>query len=117
MKDGAPALTVDGRGLKVAVVAASWHDQVMGGLLDGARLLGKPKKLSRDVPIHLVIGSEDPLGGPRSVELLAQAYRKRGGLTDVSVVIYPEARHEVFNETNRVDVLADTTAWLDAHLG
>jgi 6,7-dimethyl-8-ribityllumazine synthase len=37
MKDGAPALSVDGRGLKVAVVAASWHDEVMGGLLDGAR--------------------------------------------------------------------------------
>ena len=37
MKDGAPALTVDGRGLRVAVVAASWHEQVMGGLLEGAR--------------------------------------------------------------------------------
>jgi 6,7-dimethyl-8-ribityllumazine synthase len=37
MKDGAPVLAVDGRGLKVAVIAASWHEQVMGGLLDGAR--------------------------------------------------------------------------------
>lgn len=34
---GAPALTVDGRGLRVAVVAASWHDVVMDGLIDGAR--------------------------------------------------------------------------------
>lgn len=37
MKDGAPTLTVDGAGLRVAVVAASWHKQVMDGLLDGAR--------------------------------------------------------------------------------
>ncbi|MDV3221528.1 6,7-dimethyl-8-ribityllumazine synthase [Intrasporangium sp.] len=37
MKEGAPTLTADGRGLRVAVVAASWHEQVMGGLLDGAR--------------------------------------------------------------------------------
>ncbi|GAA6526684.1 6,7-dimethyl-8-ribityllumazine synthase [Intrasporangium sp. DVR] len=37
MKDGAPTLAVDGRGLRVAVVAASWHEQVMGGLLAGAR--------------------------------------------------------------------------------
>ena len=37
MKDGAPSLTTDGRGLRVAVVAASWHEQVMDGLLDGAR--------------------------------------------------------------------------------
>ncbi|GAB3167155.1 6,7-dimethyl-8-ribityllumazine synthase [Myceligenerans halotolerans] len=34
---GAPSLTVDGRGLHVVVVAASWHTQVMDGLLDGAR--------------------------------------------------------------------------------
>ncbi len=34
---GAPLLTVDGRGLRVAVVAASWHATVMDGLLDGAR--------------------------------------------------------------------------------
>lgn len=34
---GAPVLTADGRGLRVAVVAASWHDEVMVGLLDGAR--------------------------------------------------------------------------------
>ena len=34
---GAPALTADGRGLRVAVVAASWHEAVMQGLLAGAR--------------------------------------------------------------------------------
>lgn len=33
---GAPAVTADGHGLRVAVVAASWHDEVMTGLLDGA---------------------------------------------------------------------------------
>jgi 6,7-dimethyl-8-ribityllumazine synthase len=33
---GAPALRVDGRGLRVAVVAAQWHDEVMAGLLAGA---------------------------------------------------------------------------------
>ncbi|MEO7059118.1 MAG: 6,7-dimethyl-8-ribityllumazine synthase [Lapillicoccus sp.] len=34
---GAPDLAVDGSGLRVAVVAASWHTVVMDGLLDGAR--------------------------------------------------------------------------------
>jgi 6,7-dimethyl-8-ribityllumazine synthase len=33
---GAPAVTADGAGLRVAVVAASWHTQVMDGLVDGA---------------------------------------------------------------------------------
>ena len=34
---GAPALVVDGRGLRVALVSASWHAEVIEGLLDGAR--------------------------------------------------------------------------------
>ena len=34
---GAPTLTVDGRDLRVAVIAASWHPTVMDGLLDGAK--------------------------------------------------------------------------------
>lgn len=34
---GAPSLTVDGRGLRVVVIAASWHTTVMDGLLAGAR--------------------------------------------------------------------------------
>jgi 6,7-dimethyl-8-ribityllumazine synthase len=34
---GAPTLTVDGSGLRVVVVAASWHTVVMDGLLEGAR--------------------------------------------------------------------------------
>jgi 6,7-dimethyl-8-ribityllumazine synthase len=34
---GAPTITVDGSGLRVVVVAASWHTTVMDGLLEGAR--------------------------------------------------------------------------------
>ncbi|MFD6139128.1 6,7-dimethyl-8-ribityllumazine synthase [Promicromonospora sp. NPDC060271] len=34
---GAPKVTVDGSGLRVVVIAASWHEQVMDGLLAGAR--------------------------------------------------------------------------------
>jgi 6,7-dimethyl-8-ribityllumazine synthase len=37
MKNGAPAPKVDGRALRVAIVAASWHTTVMDGLIDGAR--------------------------------------------------------------------------------
>ncbi len=33
---GAPALSVDGTGLQVTVVAASWHTEVMDGLLAGS---------------------------------------------------------------------------------
>lgn len=39
---GAPRLTLDGSGLRVTVVAASWHTEVMDGLVAGAeRALAK----------------------------------------------------------------------------
>jgi len=37
VKAGSPVLHVDASGLRVAIVAASWHTTVMDGLIDGAR--------------------------------------------------------------------------------
>lgn len=34
---GAPALTLDARGAKIAIVASSWHTEVMDGLIAGAQ--------------------------------------------------------------------------------
>lgn len=34
---GAPTVTADGSGLRVAIVAASWHTEVMDGLVAGAQ--------------------------------------------------------------------------------
>jgi alpha-beta hydrolase superfamily lysophospholipase len=62
------------------------------------------------------IGGEDSLGGEKSVGRLANAYRRRSGLTDVQVIVYPDARHEVFNETNKTEVQRDLIAWLDARI-
>jgi alpha-beta hydrolase superfamily lysophospholipase len=83
------------------------------GVREAARLLGRPSKIDHDLPLYIVIGSEDPLGGPKSVDLLARAYRERGGLTDVTVKIYEGGRHEMFNEINKDEVLDDLVAWLD----
>ena len=67
-----------------------------------------------DVPALLMVGGDDPVGGPRSVHRLADAYRRRSGLTDVTTLVYPDARHEIFNETVQAQVRADLLAWLDA---
>jgi len=86
------------------------------GLLDALRLLGTPRRLAKDLPLLIQIGSDDTLGGPRSATLLAEAYRGRGGLTDVTLDIYPGARHEVYNETDRAEVVADLVAWLESRV-
>jgi alpha-beta hydrolase superfamily lysophospholipase len=84
------------------------------GLADTLRLLGVPRRgIPHDLPMLLQVGSDDPLGGPRSVQRLAQAYRRRGRLSDVTVQVYEGARHEVYNETNRDEVIGHLVAWLD----
>ena len=88
------------------------------GLADGLRLFGVPTKhIEKDIPLLIAIGSEDPLGGEKSVRTLAEKYISRSRLTDVEVVIYQGARHEIFNETNKEEVIADLVAWLDDRLG
>lgn len=87
------------------------------GPVDAARLYGRPPKhLAKDVPVLCMVGAEDPVGGPKSVHLLAADYRDRSGLTDVSVYVYPGDRHEIFNERDQDKVRADLLAWLDARL-
>ena len=85
------------------------------GIREAARIFGRPKKdLGRNLPALLMVGREDTVGGPRSVHRLAAAYRERSKLTDVTTLVYPNARHEIFNEPNKAEVFADLVAWLDA---
>jgi alpha-beta hydrolase superfamily lysophospholipase len=86
------------------------------GPLDAARIIGRPRRnLGRDIPTLLMVGRDDTVGGPRSVHKLAAAYRTRSGFTDVTTLVYPGARHEIFNEVMQQDVRDDLLAWLDRH--
>ncbi|KAB7740605.1 6,7-dimethyl-8-ribityllumazine synthase [Nostocoides sp. F2B08] len=63
--EGAPRISVDGTGLKVAVVAAQWHTTVMNGLVDGA-LRALTDAGVGDVPVVRVPGSfELPVAAAR----------------------------------------------------
>lgn len=87
------------------------------GPIDAARLYGRPRKdLGRDVPVLLMVGRDDSVGGPRSVHKLAAAYRDRSQLTDVTTYVYPDIRHEIFNDVSQAEVRADLLAWLDARI-
>lgn len=77
--------------------------------------LATPTGVRHDLPLLIVSGSDDPLaGGGALPELLGQRYRE-AGVEDVTVKVYPGARHEVFNETNRDEITAFVVAWLQAH--
>lgn len=88
--------------------------QKLFGIRNAIRLLGRPAKgLPSGLPLLILAGSDDTLAGEPSVAALARAYVERSGLTDVEAIVYPGARHEVFNETNRAEVRADLIGWLD----
>ncbi|WP_295839166.1 alpha/beta fold hydrolase [uncultured Microbacterium sp.] len=87
------------------------------GPIETAKLLGRPRRdLGRDVPLLLMVGRDDTVGGPRSVHKLADAYTRRSGLTDVTTLVYPGARHEIFAERAQAQVRADLLAWLDERM-
>jgi alpha-beta hydrolase superfamily lysophospholipase len=85
------------------------------GPIDALRLMGTPKPMDADIPVLIMIGSDDSVGGEASVKKLADAYL-RVGLSDVEVLIYEGARHEIFNETNQAEVRADLMTWLTSRL-
>jgi len=86
------------------------------GLREAARIFGRPAPgLPPELPVLIQVGGDDTVGGERSARMLVKAYRGRSGLRDVRLIVYPGARHEVFNETNRREVVADLVAWLDQH--
>ena len=86
------------------------------GITNAAKLMGIPsKQIDSHVPILLMAGSDDPLGGEKGNKRLLDAYRK-AGVHDVELVIYHDARHEIFNEINKDEVIADLVAWLDDRL-
>ncbi len=83
------------------------------GLREAARLFGRPAPHLPNVPLLVQVGDDDTVGGERSALKLVNAYIQRSGLRDVRLIVYPGARHEVFNETNRTEVIGDLVAWLD----
>lgn len=70
-----------------------------------------------DLPIYIAVGDKDPVNGQLAlVHPLVDRYRE-GGLTDITLKVWTDARHEIFNETNRAEVFADLFAWIDEKLG
>ena len=68
------------------------------------------------LPVLLLAGQRDPVGGVDAAQVTALADLLRARGLPVEQHVYPDARHEVFNETNRDEVVADLCAWLDARL-
>jgi alpha-beta hydrolase superfamily lysophospholipase len=86
------------------------------GVTNTLALLGTPaRRFPHDLPVLLMAGSDDVIGGEKGNLMLLNAY-KRVGLTDLELIAYAGGRHEVFNETNKSEVIDDLVSWLEARV-
>ena len=73
-------------------------------------------RIPANLPIYIFSGNDDPVGGMgESPTALVSAYRSCG-IKDLEFVLYPGARHEPLNETNREEVTDNLLAWLLRHI-
>ena len=88
-------------------------------LLTGLKEIEKKENVAlvpKTLPIYIFSGAMDPCGkNGKGVTKLFNAYKKQG-ISDVTLKLYPEARHELLNETNRDEVMKDFLVWVDSHI-
>ena len=73
-------------------------------------------KIDVNKPIAIFSGDKDPVGGNgKLVNKLYNQY-KTLGVKDLSLKLYPDARHEILNEVNRAEVYADFLARINGML-
>ncbi len=91
--------------------------QLWVDLLGGQALIQSPAlgRIRRDLPIYVVAGSRDPVGGQGSqVESWIKLARGLGLAVDERMWI--DGRHEMLNEVEREAVTADVIGWIDRQL-
>jgi alpha-beta hydrolase superfamily lysophospholipase len=83
-------------------------------VLDALPHVTSPQSLAairKNLPIYVFSGERDPIGA--NIQGLIADLRA-AGFTRLATRIYPGARHETLNETNRDEVTRDLIAWLDS---
>ena len=73
-------------------------------------------KIDKDLPIFIHGGSKDPVSDlGKGLYALEKQYKDLG-VKDVTLTVYPEARHEIYNELNKQEVYDNTVDFIEAHL-
>lgn len=73
-------------------------------------------RVPKDLPVLIASGDKDPVGDNGKGPSKLYAMFNKAGAKDVTLKLYPGARHELHNETNRDEFIGDVVAWLDARI-
>ena len=73
--------------------------------------------MNKQTPVLFIAGGDDPVGDKgEGVKRAVQAFQT-AGVKDVTMKLYPGARHEILLELNRDEVMGDVLAWIEDKLG
>ncbi|ENH96905.1 lipase [Gracilibacillus halophilus YIM-C55.5] len=76
----------------------------------------RAKHIPKDLPIYFLSGDADPVGQLGKGIKKTYHFYQSVGLSNLDLTIYPEARHELFNESNRFEVYQHVLSWLDKQM-
>ena len=88
-----------------ATATPGWFNQAIAAQKD---LLERAQAFT--LPFDMLVGGADPIADKSG----AREFFEKAGSKDKAYLDYPGALHEVLNEINRAEVLAEITAWLNA---
>lgn len=83
------------------------------GFFKGLSTLNKSiDAINKNLPIYIMSGSKDPVGAfGKGVIKLYNMYVKNH-ITTVDIKLYENGRHEMLNETNKLEVYMDIMSWI-----
>ncbi len=89
-------------------------------LIEGS-FTANDKKLAaairKDIPILIISGEDDPVGGyGKGVRKVFRLY-KDAGIANVRMKLFPKDRHEILNELDKADVMECIVSFIESVLG
>lgn len=73
-------------------------------------------RIPKDAPILIFSGMKDPVGEYGKGPVRLEEMYKKIGLNKVSLKLYKDKRHELFNEVNRDEVIGDVVNFINENL-
>ncbi|MEG0778345.1 MAG: alpha/beta hydrolase [Oscillospiraceae bacterium] len=86
-------------------------------MFTGIKYVSAPKSLDRmntNLPVCFISGDKDPVGEYGKGVLRAYNGFLNAGLTDVTLKLYHDCRHELLNELNKEEIFNDVLSWLNS---
>ena len=74
-------------------------------------------RMKKTLPVYFFSGDKDPVGENGKGVMRAYKSFLNAGMTDVTMKLYHDGRHEMINELNRDEVFRDVLSWLDGKTG